>query len=333
MGSQVWAGGADLVEVDGTHSSFLVDLPFDTSWASLHGKPDLPVLPDVTQQVMLLANDPNASLTELAALLSRDAATAAHVLRLANSPLYRGREPIVSLHQAAARLGAKRLRDIAVVVASESRVFRARGFEAEARHAFTHGFLTGLWAQEIARRQRGPVEEAFLCGLLHDVGIPLLLQAACDALPDAIARRADVLTVVDDAHAAAGADLCRRWGLPERIANVLEHHHQLESTGNDHQSDLVGMCPHPPLESFASVTHPKAGLSLRLKDIVLLADDLADFCENDVDDAALVARVLAHPAAAHLNLYDEDVVELVARKAALLATCGALGAVPERKSC
>lgn len=285
--------------MDGTLSSPVVDLAFDTSWASLRGKPDLPVLPDVTQQVMRLANDPNASLTELAALLSRDAATAAHVLRLANSPLYRGREPIVSLHQAAARLGARRLRDIAVVVASESRVFFARGFEAEARHAFTHGFLTGLWAQEIARRQRGSVEEAFLCGLLHDVGIPLLLQAACDALPDAIARRADVLTVVDDAHAAAGADLCRRWGLPEQIATVLEHHHG-------------------------------AGFSSRLKDIVLLADDLADFCENDVDDAALVARVLAHPAAAHLNLYDEDVVELVARKAALLATCGALGAAPER---
>ena len=313
-----------MVEVDGTHSSFVVDLAFDTSWASLRGKPDLPVLPDVTQQVMRLANDPNASLTELAALLSRDAATAAHVLRLANSPLYRGREPIVSLHQAAARLGAKRLRDIAVVVASESRVFRARGFEAEARHAFTHGFLTGLWAQEIARRQRGPVEEAFLCGLLHDVGIPLLLQAACDALPDAIARRADVLNVVDDAHAAAGADLCRRWGLPERIAHVLEHHHQLESTGND---------PHASLESLASATSPTAGFSSRLKDIVLLADDLADFCENDVDDEALVARVLAHPAAAHLNLYDEDVVELVARKAALLATCGALGAAPERKPC
>ncbi|HEY1099614.1 MAG TPA: HDOD domain-containing protein, partial [Myxococcota bacterium] len=165
------------------------------------------------------------------------------------------------------------------------------------RHAFTHGFLTGLWAQEIARRQRGPVEEAFLCGLLHDVGTPLLLQAACDALPDARERRDDVLAIVDAGHAAAGAELCRRWGMQERIASALEFHHVSSSGGSG--GDL-------------------------LRDIVVLANATADACDDDLDDAALVEHVLAHPAAAALNLYDEDVVALLARKATLLATAGAL---------
>lgn len=285
---------------------------YDTSWATLRGNIDLPVLPDVTEQVMRMANDPNCSLQGLASLISRDPGTAAHVMRMANSPLYRGREPIVTLHQASARLGVQRLRDVAVIVASESRLFRASGFEAEARHAFTHGFLTGLWAQEVARRQRASVEEAFLCGLLHDVGIPLLLQVAVDRLPNAQARREEILEVVEDRHAAAGAELCRRWRMSERIATALEHHHD----------DTLGTAIDP----------GSAALAGGLTDIVALADVLADLSAGDFDDETIIAQVGEYPASMRLNLYGDDIRAIVERKATLLATSGALGAMPGRRS-
>lgn len=286
---------------------------YDTTWATLRGNIDLPVLPDVTEQVLRMANDPNCSLQGLASLISRDPGTAAHVMRLANSPLYRGREPIVTLHQASARLGVQRLRDVALIVASESRLFRARGFEAEARHAFTHGFLTGLWAQEVARRQRAAVEEAFLCGLLHDVGIPLLLQAASDRLPDALERHDEIIEVVDERHAAAGAELCRRWRLSERIAVALEHHHH----------DTFGIAIDP----------AAAALAGGLIDIVVLADVLADLSVGELDDDAIIAQVGEHAASMRLNLYGDDIRAIVERKATLLATSGALGALPDRRSC
>ena len=266
---------------------------FDASWALGLTSSDLPVLPDVTERVLRMTGDPKSSLAALADVLSKDAAMSAHVLRLANSPLYRGREPIVSLHQAAARLGTQKLRDVAILVASESRLFRARGFEAEARHAFQHGLLCGLWAQEIARRLRGPVEEAFLCGLLHDVGIPVLLQSACDRVANAIEFRAEILQVVDDAHAGIGADLVRAWRLPEHMAKALGEHH-------------------------ATTTSALAA-------IVVLADDLADFCDNDVDDKAIVDRVLAHEASAALNLYDDDVAGIVKLREAITGTCAEMG--------
>ncbi len=285
---------------------------YDTAWATLRGGVDLPVLPDVTEQVLRLANDVNCSLQSLATLISRDPATAAHVMRLANSPLYRGREPIVTLHQAAARLGVQRLRDVAVIVASESRLFRARGFEAEARHAFTHGFLTGLWAQEIARRQRASVEEAFLCGLLLDVGTPLLLQVASDRLPNAHARRDEVLEVVAERHPSAGAELCRRWRLSERIATALEHHHH----------DALGIV----------IDSPTLALVGSLIDIVVLADALADLSVTDIDNDGIVARVGEHPASMRLNLYGDDILSIVERKATLLATSSAVGALPDRRT-
>lgn len=270
---------------------------FDSSWANDFAHMDLPVLPDVTQQVMKMAADPNSSLQALANVLNRDAATAAHVMRLANSPMYRGREPIVSLHQAAARLGTMKLRDVAVIVASESKLFRSRGFEKEARRAFSHGLLTGLWAQEIARRQRGAVEEAFLCGLLHDVGIPVLLQAATDRVADAASHREHILAVVHERHASVGAELCRLWKLPERLAQSLQHHHE----------------PLP---------NPSGALGA----VIALADDLAEFCEaaEVIDEGQLSTFVGDHPATAGLNLYDDDIVALVRLHKNVLGTSSAI---------
>jgi putative nucleotidyltransferase with HDIG domain len=257
-------------------------------WADRLDGADVPVLPDVTDQVLRLASDPNASLAQVAQALSRDVAAAAHVMRLANSALHRGREPIVTLQQAAARLGTQKLRDVAVMVAAESKLFRARGFEAEARAAYGHGLLTGLWAQEIARKLRGPVEEAFLCGLLHDVGVPVLLQLAVERVPGAAERRAVILADVDARHAVVGAELARRWKLPERTVAALERHHAPVPDGAVAPKDVLAV-------------------------IVVLADAVAEACEvADVDVDAVVRVIGAHPAAAALNFYDEDIAAVAA---------------------
>lgn len=133
-----------------------------------------------------------------------------------------------------------------------------------------------------------------MCGLLHDVGVPVLLQAACDRLPDVAQRRADVLAVVDDLHASVGGDLVRAWHLPDRIAAAVSEHH--------------------------------AGPAEQLACIVALADHLADLCgAGAIDAPALEAEVLAHDTAARLNLYDDDVTAIVQRHDAISGTCAATG--------
>src|ERR671915_1996434 len=69
------------------------------------GAVDLPLLPQVASQVLSLIYDPNAEASRLAALIHQDQALAAHVIRIANSPAYMPRNPVISLQHAVAMLG------------------------------------------------------------------------------------------------------------------------------------------------------------------------------------------------------------------------------------
>ena len=141
------------------------------------GSLDLPLLPGVAMQITAAAAREDIDARSIAELLKSDPSLSAHVLRIVNSPLYSPRAQIVSLQQAVARVGAAKIREIALVVACRTSVFKAKGYEREIDQVFQHSIATALFAQEIARQTRNNVEDAFLCGLLHDVGRPVLLQA------------------------------------------------------------------------------------------------------------------------------------------------------------
>jgi putative nucleotidyltransferase with HDIG domain len=151
-------------------------------------------------------------------------------LRIVNSPLYSPRAQIVSLQQAVARVGAAKIRELALVIACRTGVFKAKGYEREIDEVFRHSIATALFAQEIARHTRNNVEDAFLCGLLHDVGRPVLLEALVSRLREARvqAGREEVLELVRELHESAGAALAKAWKLPETVQLALAKHHSSE---------------------------------------------------------------------------------------------------------
>jgi hypothetical protein len=135
-----------------------------------------PVLPQVAGKVMALVNDPAADAARLSALIHRDQALAAHVLRIANSPAYMPRTPIASLQHAVAMLGVNQLSEIAVTISLKSVTVKIPGHEADVRQLWRHALASGAYAKEIARMRRYNVESAYLCGLLHAVGKPVVLK-------------------------------------------------------------------------------------------------------------------------------------------------------------
>ncbi len=141
---------------------------------------DLPLLPQAASQVMSFMSDPNADATRLSSLIHQDQALAGHVLRIANSPAYMPRSPIVSLQQAVAWLGMHVLGEIAFTASRQKGVFRVQGYEDEIKRMWRHALITGLYAKEIARQRRHNVEGAFLCGLLHAIGKPVVVHALTD---------------------------------------------------------------------------------------------------------------------------------------------------------
>ena len=99
------------------------------------------------------------------------------MLRIANSPAYAPTDPIVSLQQAVTRLGIGKIREIVLLVIANSQELSIPGWDERVDNMFTLGLASGLFAKRIAKERRWNAEEAFLCGLLHGIGLPILLDA------------------------------------------------------------------------------------------------------------------------------------------------------------
>lgn len=186
--------------------------------------PSLPPRPEVVAEVMTLLQDPRADSKRLARLVHGDPALAAQVLRVANSPAWRGRARIVTLQQAVARLGMGALQEI-VLSAAIAGVYEVKGHEEVAANVWRHAIGTALFAKATARLRRRNVESAFIGGLLHSVGRPVALwelmrqikRKRLNCTPTA------VRTAVDLGHERVGKALAASWKLPDVVQGVIAH--------------------------------------------------------------------------------------------------------------
>jgi HD-like signal output (HDOD) protein len=203
----------------------LLDNLLDGHFADL--KLELPLLPTYATQVVALCSNPDSDARSLAQLLQLDPALAAHVLSIANSAAMGAREPIVSLQQAIARLGARTLANVALSVAVRTKIFSAGRHLERVRALWRHSALTAEWGREIARLRRQNVESAFLCGLLHEVGAPVVLQAIDDLqLRTPLEFTPEqVDAAVERLHCELGERLVRAWNLPEWTSVCARYHH------------------------------------------------------------------------------------------------------------
>lgn len=258
------------------------------------GSLELPLLPGVAMEITSAAAKEDVDTRTIAEMLKRDAALSAHVLRIVNSPVYSPRAQIVSLQQAVARVGAVKIREIALIIACRTGVFKAKGYETELGEVFSHSIGTALFAQEIARQTRNNVEDAFLCGLLHDVGRPVLLQALVTSLRDAkvVVDRESVLSLVTELHEAAGSALAKAWNLPDTVVGALAKHH----------------APKPELES----------VPVR---IASLADRFAHLALEGALDRD---SVRGHPALSALEIYPDVLEKIIKRSSVIKETIGVL---------
>ena len=185
----------------------------------------IPVLPAVASTVLGMIDDPDAEIARLAHTIQHDPAIAAHVMRIANSASLRGGAPIVSLQQAITRLGMRSIADIALAACMGPKLFNAPRHAALLERIWSESLATALWSREIARTLRRNVEVAFLSGLMHQIGKPVLLQALQEMLPGQGEQLEEslLLALLERHAAAAGLAVATHWGLPEPVAETIAH--------------------------------------------------------------------------------------------------------------
>ncbi|MCC6392826.1 MAG: HDOD domain-containing protein [Bryobacterales bacterium] len=191
----------------------------------------LPVFPAAALKAMQLAQNPMASAVQLEQIVGTDPVLAGEVLRVANSPLYASTMPYRSIRQAVVAMGIPECCRVLSAAA-----FRPMFQSPLIRPLWSHSMEVARIAESLARQTRKvEPEEAFLTGLMHDIGrlalwkLPSRLTAQYTALLDHGCEPmfAEVLLCGFD-HCSAGREVMRHWGLPDRLGEAVEYHHQPE---------------------------------------------------------------------------------------------------------
>ena len=193
----------------------------------------LPTPPRVVQQLLEQIEDDDISIGSISDLLQKDPASAARVLKVANSALFGYPGTIGSLHQAAVVLGLRAIKVLALsfavwdVLHPQSKDF---DFPLFLRRSLTTAIMAKLIANAMGSVRR---DEAFAGGLLCDIG----MLAAVVCVPDeyrkvlaaqrtASAPAQDIeLRILNVTHAQISAALLRKWGLPAMLCDAVELHH------------------------------------------------------------------------------------------------------------
>lgn len=186
----------------------------------------------VARQALEVINAPVPSMRKLCGIVETDTALASRVLRVANSSLYRARGQIRDVGEAVTRLGLRHITEIITALATMGLFPDATGLGARFR---AHCTSVGVIARVLESEWNGrPLNGAFVCGLLHDIGKLLIMQAKefdYGSVPFSELNRCDSLDSLERAktgfdHAVLGAHVVVQWGLPNDIAEVVAWHHQ-----------------------------------------------------------------------------------------------------------
>lgn len=196
---------------------------------------DLPAMPHVASKVLELSSDPDTSAARLQQVISDDQAMAARILKIANSAMYACSRRIKTLSEAIVMLGFNSIRSL--VVTSAARNLYSTGaarMGLKERLLWEHSIGTAFACRHLAdARHPGLREEAFLAGLMHDIGKLVLNLQVPDRFEEIIQivynenrefHETEVEILGFD-HARVGALLVNKWKLSPMLEGVIRDHH------------------------------------------------------------------------------------------------------------
>jgi HD-like signal output (HDOD) protein len=196
-------------------------------------------LPEVTLKIVELVEDPTSTAQDLHNVISNDPALCSRILKVVNSSFYGLPGQIGSINRAIVLLGLNAVKNIAIS-ASLAKLFRSGQLcpSFSAKDLWMHSVGTAAASKLVADTLSfGAPDEAFLAGLLHDIGIMVELQYDRNKLIDAVnaveiqdgAPSKELLEVEMEVfganHQHFGMGLCEKWKFPASFSSVCGHHH------------------------------------------------------------------------------------------------------------
>lgn len=262
-------------------------------------------LPTVALRVIEVANDSRAGAVDLLEAVEFDAALAMRIMRSVNSSYYSLQNKVADLKLAITLLGFKEIRNLAMT-AYVAQLFKSgQGHGPYTRQGlWNHLIGVGSVARLIAQTcNRVPPREAYLSGLLHDIGLILIDQYLnkpfCQVL-DALEPDVCVCDVEDEilgfTHTELGEFVAQQWHLPDHLVASIRHHHKPELYRGAHREmacvvALANFFCHVKNLSSLGVCNTQKPPSQWLTDLGLRKSHVAQIWER-LDEALKAANVM-----------------------------------------
>lgn len=192
----------------------------------------VPLLPTVSQEVSSLLASPDVAMGRVARVVKRDPALAVQILKVANSAAYRGTSPVMTLDAALTRLGVRDVNRL-LYSAAVGKLLVVRDRQELTKRLQWRAPVTAAAAARIAAHAGAHAEDAFIAGLLQDIGwavsFALLPSLGARVTEAAGTDPAAVNRLVEHVHQDVGAAAAKAWNLSVAVVDAAGAHHHPEN--------------------------------------------------------------------------------------------------------
>ncbi|MBL8878718.1 MAG: HDOD domain-containing protein [Phycisphaerales bacterium] len=189
---------------------------------------ELPRIPQVANRALTMLRDASIDFHQLARVVETDQALAASVLRTANSAAYRGYNEITNLEQAFLRMGQRALRSMVLGFSIKHLAIRTGGPQRTlGEELWRRSTASAVICGHFAVQHGLAADEAFLVGLLHDIGMLAVSRVTNDFQVKTGRRFAREVfdSLCEEWHEHIGLRLADEWNLPSPLPELIGNHH------------------------------------------------------------------------------------------------------------
>jgi PAS domain S-box-containing protein len=254
------------------------------------GEIRIPSLPKVAAQVIELSGDKDISIKKMVEIIEKSPSMAVELLKLANSPFYRGTKTVKTIQGAITRIGLDLARN-SILNISLMDVFKLGKDSSEMQNnVWKESFTTAVCARSLARRidHENP-EEALTAGLVTHVGIMIMLAVLgneyLELLREKFYHNKDLSVLEREAyqtdHLEVGYTVLSRWNFPETIKEVVKHYRSEEilSSPDERLAELIKIIQVSEKTAILFISENP----ILNNDIIWLCEQFFDMGQNEVE--------------------------------------------------
>lgn len=216
----------------------------------------LPTLPDVALKVRDAVTKGDASAADLADIIVTDASLSTRLIQVANSPLYRGANPINNIQMAVSRLGNKIIGTlITSLVMQQMFTPSNKMLEEHFRKTWEHSInVSSISRALVTFTPHLNRDEAMLAGLIHQIGkLPIFMLV--EKIPEFRDSPSRMSKLLEKAHPAVGKLIMDTWNFPEDLKLVASEYVNFQYDSGK-KADYVDIVQVAFLQSIAGTDHP-----------------------------------------------------------------------------